>query len=91
MLWWYLVHVPHQYVIFAKREVSSPFSAVPTTHPSPNAQRAQKTAVPGARDPFRARVVRAKERVPRAKAVPVEVALDDQGSLFNLERVAHFA
>lgn len=36
-------------------------------------------------------MVRAEEGVPRAETIPVEEALDDQGRLFLLERVAHFA
>lgn len=36
-------------------------------------------------------MVRVQERVPGAEAVSVEVALHDQGRLFFLERIAHFA
>jgi len=63
--------------------------------PSPDAKRAKKTPVAGAGGLFRAvsvsRVVRLEERVPRAEAVSVEISLDDQGRLFLLEGIAHFA
>lgn len=36
-------------------------------------------------------VVRVQERVPGTETVSVEVALHDQGRLFFLERIAHFA
>lgn len=62
-----------------------------TAGPSPDAKRAQKTAVAGAGGLLGVRVVRLEERVPGAEAVSVEVSLDDQGRLFLLEGVAHLA
>lgn len=60
--------------------------------PLPNAKRAQQAAVTGARALLQTRVVvRVEEGVPRAEAVPVEVALHDQGRLLFLEGVPHLA
>lgn len=61
---------------------------------SPDAKRAQETAMPGTGAPsslrVRPSVVGLKERVPRAEPVPVKVALDDQGRLLFLERIPLF-
>ncbi len=65
--------------------------AVQPLTPSPDAKRAQKTAVSGAGGLRGTCVVGLEERVPRAEAVSVEVSFDDQGRLFLLEGVAHFA